>query len=247
MKSSALREYLTAAPGQPTLVCCPHAGGAASFFASWRMHLPTGWGLAALRYPAREDRLSHPMPPALEHLAEAAADELAARDDLLVLFGHSMGASVAYELALRLAAVGRPPGLLAVSARAPSHRISHLDGGMPQTDDELVAHLRRLSSSMSAFLDEPELRQLVMPAVRADYELVRGYGPTAPRRVASGILALSGASDAGAPAAVMAGWADLCEGGFAARDLPGDHFYLVGQEVAVIGAIAARLAAGQPV
>lgn len=85
------------------LACFPHAGGSASFFRSWSERLPPDIDLLALQYPGREDRFNEAPATRLEDLADGAA--LALRDFAdapLALFGHSLGAALAYETALRL-------------------------------------------------------------------------------------------------------------------------------------------------
>ncbi|HGP4332947.1 TPA: pyochelin biosynthesis editing thioesterase PchC, partial [Pseudomonas aeruginosa] len=91
------------------LACFPHAGGSASFFRSWSERLPPDIDLLALQYPGREDRFNEAPATRLEDLADGAA--LALRDFAdapLALFGHSLGAALAYETALRLESAGAP-------------------------------------------------------------------------------------------------------------------------------------------
>lgn len=86
----------------------PHAGGSASFFRSWSERLPPDIDLLALQYPGREDRFNEAPATRLEDLSDGAA--LALRDFAdapLALFGHSLGAALAYETALRLEASAR--------------------------------------------------------------------------------------------------------------------------------------------
>lgn len=99
------------------LVCMPHAGGAASFFRGWAGALPWDLDLLALQYPGREDRFGEPCARSIDALAGPAAEALVeyARQPL-VLFGHSLGAALAYEVALRLEQRGAPPLYVAVSS-----------------------------------------------------------------------------------------------------------------------------------
>ncbi|HEJ1191670.1 TPA: pyochelin biosynthesis editing thioesterase PchC, partial [Pseudomonas aeruginosa] len=105
------------------LACFPHAGGSASFFRSWSERLPPDIDLLALQYPGREDRFNEAPATRLEDLADGAA--LALRDFAdapLALFGHSLGAALAYETALRLESAGAPLRHLFVSAHPAPHR-----------------------------------------------------------------------------------------------------------------------------
>jgi pyochelin biosynthesis protein PchC len=101
MSGSWLRGFHPAPPGAPRLVCLPFAGGSASFFHPLSAALPDVEVLAA-QYPGRQDRLSEPPVADLGAMADAVAAEQPADSARTVLFGHSVGALVAYEVARRL-------------------------------------------------------------------------------------------------------------------------------------------------
>ncbi|MEU7717518.1 thioesterase II family protein [Streptomyces tibetensis] len=208
------------------VVCFPHAGGAASYFVPWVKAVPGDAELFAVRYPGREDRLADPFAESMEQLAEEITHASAPLFDRpVVFFGHSMGASVAYEVAARLAVRGRPPSLLGVSARhgpGSAHRaraVAHLD------DDGLMAEVSALGGTPAQALAHRELRSLVLPAVRADYRLLDTYEPrvvTLPCPVA----AYCGTEDRDVPEPAVGAWQAVTASGFALRAFPGGHFYL---------------------
>ena len=108
-------------------------------------------------------------------MADAIADDLGPWFDRPVaLFGHSMGATLGYEVARRLEARGaRPLGLFASACRAPSaQRIEYVH---QRDDDGLIAALKELSGTDSAVLGDDELLRMVLPAVRGDYTAVETY------------------------------------------------------------------------
>ncbi|MDT0616396.1 thioesterase II family protein, partial [Streptomyces lancefieldiae] len=123
------------------LVCFPAAGAGARCGTHWPLGLPADIGVLAVRYPGREDRFGDPFPLRLEDLADDIAKAL---DGLtrhrLVLFGHSMGASVAHEVALRLHERGCPPAALCVSGRRATHALAGRQM-ISGTDDEVIAHV----------------------------------------------------------------------------------------------------------
>src|SRR5687767_15700848 len=95
-----IRQYHPA-PGSPIrLVCLPHAGGSASFYFPVSRSLSPEVDVLAVQYPGRQDRRHEPMVADIPALSRLVADELAGwLDKPLALFGHSMGASLAFEVA----------------------------------------------------------------------------------------------------------------------------------------------------
>lgn len=209
------------------LVCFPHAGGAASFFLPWAEALPEGVELLAVRYPGRQDRIAEPFAATMEELVDALTPACAPLlDRPVVFFGHSMGASVAYEVAVRLAA-DRSPGvaLLCVSSRhgpgaAPPRRFpAHVD------DEEFVARLLALGGTEQQALAHPELRRLILPGIRADYRLLETYEPSAVT-LPSLVVGYYGTSDQHVPEPAVRAWETVAGSGFDLRPFEGDHFYL---------------------
>ncbi|MFC4498117.1 MULTISPECIES: thioesterase II family protein [Streptomyces] len=224
------------------LVCLPHAGGTAHLFHGWPARLPDDTELLAVRYPGRQDRLAEPCVEDMAALADAVTEALAPYTGLpLTLFGHSMGSAVAYEVALRLEARGVPVAHLLVSGRAAPHRAR--PAGVPDGDDDaLLAVVRGLGDHQAEAYDIPELRELLLPALRADYRLIEAYRPDRPVALRAPITAYTGRDDTSCPAQAVGAWAELTEPGrFALRSFPGDHFYLVGHETELVADIAARI------
>jgi surfactin synthase thioesterase subunit len=243
-----LRSHGPAAGGPPRLrlVCFPHAGGSAQLFHGWPALLPPDVELLAVRYPGRQERLAEPCAEDMPALADAVTAALLPHlDRPLALFGHSMGSSVAYETALRLERRhGVVPRRLFVSARSAPHRARrtglHLRG-----DDELVAGVRRLGSPGAQAYDIPELRELLLPTLRADYRLIENYRPaTPPVPTGAPITACLGREDPGCdPEAVLA-WSELTGAGdFDLRTYPGGHFYLAEREAELVSDITKALEA----
>lgn len=227
------------------LVCFPHAGGWASAYRSWPGGLPSDAAVLAVRYPGREDRLGDPFPSGLEALADTVADALT---DLarhrLVLFGHSMGASVAHEVALRLHARGYPPAALCVSGRRPPHTLADRRGRF-ETDEQIIADVVRFDETRAGVFAEPGLREVVLPAVRDDYRLVGGYARGRRPPLDCPVYGYTGDADPEVTPQQMLGWGEMTHGGFRLRVLPGGHFYLKPEEAALLadlGDVLTRLA-----
>ncbi|SHF27149.1 thioesterase II family protein [Streptoalloteichus hindustanus] len=241
-RSGSLRAFRPRPLARRRLVCFPHAGGGGGFFRSWLDLVPADVELVAVQYPGREDRTREAFVSDMAELADAVAEDLA-RDLTrpLVLFGHSMGASVAYEVARRLAA-RRPEAveLLAVSGqvgpreqrRTPVEHMTH------RLDDERFGQaLAELGGTPAEVLADPELRALLFPVVRNDYRLIESYEPAPAPPLSVDVLALIGDRDEGADLTAVSAWADATTGRFRLRVFPGDHFFLVPHRREVVAAI----------
>jgi pyochelin biosynthetic protein PchC len=105
-----IRRFHPSPDAAARLACFPHAGGSASIFFPLSRDLAPRAEVLAMQYLGRQDRRAEPNVPNMGRLADRAAEALAVANDLpLFLFGHSMGATLAYETARRLQAAGRPP------------------------------------------------------------------------------------------------------------------------------------------
>lgn len=206
------------------LVCFPHAGGSASFYRGWAEHLPSGVELAIAMYPGREDRLLDPHPDTLEELAAEFAPSVP-WDVPPVLFGHSMGAAVAFEVARRMT---HPPVRLIVSGHPAPHQ-QRLQDVHLRADDGLLEELRAIGGPTVGLLDHPQVRDLVLPMIRADYRLSERYRPGRRRPLPVPITALIGRADPEVDEAEARAWADWTESGFELNTVPGGHFHFVGR------------------
>ena len=226
------------------LVCFPHAGGAASFYHPVSARLAPGTEVVAVQYPGRQDRFSEPAPTDLATIADLAYDALKGLLGQLPtgLFGHSMGALVAFEVARRMEADGLAPVHLFVSGRgAPSIPRT---GGRPRDDAGIVAELRDMAGTDAALLADDELLEMILPAVRSDYAAVDGYRCAPGVTVRCPVTALGGDDDPRASLTDVRAWQGHTEGGFDMKVFPGGHFYLVEQAPAVIAELRSRLASG---
>ncbi|MCE3556018.1 alpha/beta fold hydrolase [Pseudonocardia sp. RS11V-5] len=166
-------------------------------------------------------------------MAETLLGLLATDPRPLVLFGHSLGGTLAYEVARRLP---RPPVRVVVSARiAPTVPPAAVFRG--GTDDELAAELSRLGGTDARVLAHPELRALVLPAFRADLRAADGYThpPGPPLRCP--VRLLLGADDPAVDETDALRWAEVAPAGFTHRVLPGGHFSLHEQRDEVLAEI----------
>jgi len=229
------------------LFCFSHAGGGPSFFRPWTACLDPQIAVRRVLLPGREWRLEE---PPFRRVADLVPPLCAALEPYLdqpyALFGHSMGAAVAYEVARRLAGTGTGgPRCLIVSGRpapgaaANGRRLSDLP------DDEFVRQVARLNGIPPEVLNEPELLSMLMPTLRADYELSETYQPLPGGRLDCRVIAYISTSDPVAQYTEMLAWRKVTTSEFSVRVFRGDHFYLKGGRPDVLNAVREDVTAGE--
>ncbi|MBW4717832.1 thioesterase II family protein [Saccharothrix obliqua] len=239
----ALRCYRPVRAPSARLICFPHGGSGPAFYRTWADLVPPDVEISVAAYPGRQERLAEPPATTVDRLVEPVVAEL--RDvGPVALFGHSMGAVVAYEVAHRLVETGRTPVALFVSAHRPPHRLGERT---ERPDAELAALLRHLGGVDPVLLDDPELVDLVLDPLRTDHRLMTRYQPTRRGPLPVPVVGYAGADDPLVDPADLAGWADLTSAGACVRVWPGDHFYLVPQAARLLADMTARLRADEEV
>ncbi len=230
------------------LVCFPHAGGSASAYHSLSAALSeVGVEAWVIQYPGRQERFREACAERVDLLVDAVTAEfrLLLGDGLpFGLFGHSMGAVLAFETARRLEGGGHQPAVLVVSGRqAPS--LPWPQPGAPSLGDAddtvLVEELRLLAGQEAQALDHPALLRLVLPALRADYRMLEDYTYVPGAGLGCPVVALAGDRDPRVAADAVARWERETRAGFAMRVLPGGHFFVDEHLPYIVETIGSRL------
>ena len=215
------------APDAPTrLVCFAHAGGSASYFYPVSQALSPSLDVLAVQYPGRQDRRAEPAFEDVPRLVDALVDEVAVwADRPLALFGHSLGATVAFEVARRLQARGTEvSALFASGRRAPSrHRPAWVHEG---DDDALIGEMLKLEGTDAQMLTDPELVRMILPALRADYKAAETYRYRPGPPLTCPVYALTGDADPQVDVPDAESWREHTTGPFALHVFSGGHFYL---------------------
>ncbi|MFC9279474.1 thioesterase II family protein [Streptomyces collinus] len=238
-----IRRFHPAPRAAAQLVCLAHAGGAASYFFPVSRALSPAVDVLAVQYPGRQERRREAPFEDAELLADAVTGQLADLTDRpLALFGHSLGATVAFEVARRLEAAGTTLSALFVSGRtAPSrHRAQWVHLG---DDERLLAEIVKMEGTEPAMLQDPELVRMILPALRSDYKAAETYRyrPGPPLRCP--VVALTGDADPQVTEAEAEAWREHTSGPFELRVFPGGHFYLNQHAGDVVALIRERLMA----
>ena len=222
------------APGaRLRLVCFPYAGGAASLYRRWRDAFPATVEVCAVELPGRGRRLGE---PPISDITRLCDESIAALDQLpgnlpIALFGHSMGALIAFEMARRLD--GRVAHLFASAAPGPGLRRHRPVNAHPRpvselTDDEFKHRLRSLGGTPPQVLDNDEFMARFLPMLRADFLVIEHYRVDPEVRISSPITVFTGAADHGltaSDAAVLA-WRERTTARARILELDAGHFFL---------------------
>lgn len=237
-----IRRYHPAPTSEVQLVCFPHAGGSASFYLPVSAALTPAIDVAAIQYPGRQDRRAEPNVGSIPDLANAIFNAIRPLADRpLAFFGHSMGAILAYEVAVRLEDAGAAPlaRLYVSGRRAPSCR--RQESLHQQTDQAITAELEHLSGTSSDLLADPEVLAMILPAVKSDYKAIETYRPVGTRPVQAPVTAIIGDEDSKVTVDEARAWRQYSTASFDLRVLPGGHFYLIDRGREVIRLIAGDL------
>jgi surfactin synthase thioesterase subunit len=227
------------------LFCLPHAGGGASAYRTWLGRLP-GVSVLPVQLPGREARLRHlpyeRMEPLVTDLAEVVLG--VAGEGPYAVYGHSLGALVAFELVREVRRRGgAAPVQLFVSGCVAPHVT--FDDGPPvlgMTRAELVAMLRDLGGTPEWLLADPGVLEMILPAVRADFSVKETYryAPEAP--LTTPVTVLASTDDPRASAPMQQLWAEQTLGGCRVHTLVGGHFAVFEQSETTFGYLTAALA-----
>ncbi|MEV7727425.1 alpha/beta fold hydrolase [Streptomyces sp. NPDC087917] len=228
-------------PDVPVLVVFPHAGGNASFYLRLSADLAGHCEVLVLQYPGRQDRLGEPVPDTLTGTLDGIEEAILPwRGRPTVLFGHSMGAVLAFELARRWERAGAGPRGLILSGR---NSPLTPEGPPPALDDDsLIARVGALAGTDPELLADPGFRELILPSLRGDYAALQNHRYVPGPLLRAPVSVLCGDDDPRTDEAGTRAWRELTEAAFTLRGMPGGHFYLLEQHEAVVRAVREDLA-----
>ncbi len=237
------------APHQPNpqatlrLFCFPYAGGTSSIFNSWPGHLPAWVEVCPVHLTGRESRFREPPFTRLAPLVESMAGAiLPLLDRPFAFFGHSMGALIGFELIRYLQKEHQPMPICFFASGRGAPQIRHktlLHHRLPEP--EFVQELRRLKATPREVLDHAELMRLVIPAVRADFEICETYSYSPQPALNCAITAFGGGRDKHVGIRQLAGWRHQTTSLFSQHVFPGDHFFLHSAKKHVLDMLSRQL------
>jgi surfactin synthase thioesterase subunit len=228
-RQANFKPWIKRFPGKPggATVVFPHAGGAAAAYrALATLMAAKGVDACVVQYPQRADRLTH---PATETVEAMAAELFDAGDwdgiGPLRLFGHCMGAVVAFEFARIAERHGVDVRELWVSASQAPGTVA-ASPPLPTTGRELLADVVDLGGTDPRLLADEDFVDLLLRAVRADYEAFNRYSCAPDVRIRADIHVLGGSYDHRVDRDMLQRWDTHTDGVFTLLMFDGGHFYL---------------------
>lgn len=225
------------------LFCFPYAGGTAAVYRNWAELLPSTVQVVPVELPGRGVRLKEApflsLPPLIEVLAPAIMPLL---DAPFAFFGHSMGAVISFELARRLRReYDREAEMLFISGRQAPQIPDRDPATYHLPRDKFIEELGKLDGTPKEVLEHAELMELMIPLLRADFQLIQTYEyvPSSPLRCP--ITAYGGLEDRDVSRDDLSGWREMTSSSFALHMLPGDHFFLRSSQTLLLRLLAQGL------
>ncbi|HLM58380.1 MAG TPA: alpha/beta fold hydrolase [Pyrinomonadaceae bacterium] len=210
------------------LFCFPYAGGSALVYRQWADRLPRQVEVCPVQLPGRGHRLGEVPVNRMAPLVALVAREIRPLlNKRFAFFGHSMGATTAFEVARLLRRERAPqPSHLFISAR----RAPQVPNPDPPTynlpESELIEDLRRLNGTPPEVFDEPDLLKMMLPLIRADFEVTQTYAYGEEPPLDCPITVYGGLGDRGVKRENLDAWCTQTTAPCAVRLFPGDHFYI---------------------
>ncbi|HCU25433.1 MAG TPA: putative thioesterase [Deltaproteobacteria bacterium] len=223
------------------IFCFPYAGGGAHVFREWPDFLPKEILVVPVQLPGHGSWLKKAPFKHLQPLVQELAGDLSF-DSPFVFFGHSMGALIAFELSreLRRRNLPRPDHLFVSAHGAP--QVKRVDSPSSRlSTPEFLEKLRRLDGTPPEVLEHPDLMEIFLPILRADFELVETYEYQKEAPLECPLSVFGGIQDPDVSRADLDAWRGLTHGPFSLSMFPGDHFFLHQEKRRLLKQIAQKI------
>ncbi|MBJ6362382.1 thioesterase II family protein [Paenibacillus sp. GCM10012307] len=214
------------------LVVLPHAGGNANFYRDLVQYLRPDIECIIIQYPGRQERLLEDMVNNIDDYADRVTEVLSLIVDGVkptILYGHSMGALIAYNMLNRNGHMLTSIEKLVVSCHAPPTRKVGGEYNKVDDDDSVIEYLKSVGGLEDRVSENKMMLELIIPAVRNDLFAVRNFSLIKAYKVAVPIYGIQATEDCGIKASDMQKWALLTGKEFELVQFPGNHFYMLDQ------------------
>lgn len=227
------------------LICLPYAGAGASSYRPWTALAGDALEIVALQLPGRE-RLIDEEPyrdvhRAVEGLMDQLRDRLGEDGGRVALFGHSLGAVLAYELAHRLGAEPRIELVHVFVSGSPQPARGRERRATGLSDADFLARVGEFAGYHHPALDDPEMREMILPALRADVEMHENYVPGTGLPLDAPLTVVRGEDDDLVGYDDAESWSKVAGRDFEHVEVPGGHMYLTEAVSALVRLIASTV------
>jgi medium-chain acyl-[acyl-carrier-protein] hydrolase len=207
-------------------VCFPYAGAGSTVFHAWPQGSPENVEIYAAQLPGRQDRLQHAPVTRVRTIVERVAGELSRLPAMsTILYGHSFGGILAYEIARCLQVASAAPAALVIGARRaphlpPAHTPIHQ---LPEADFLDAIHLR-FGTPLAVL--RSEVMALALRSLRSDFEALETYAHVPGAPLESPVTVLRGRHDTSVSAGDAAAWQEVARGPIALHEIGAGHFFV---------------------
>lgn len=210
------------------LIILPHAGGSASYFRQWADISEPDLEIVVVQYPGRESRIAEPLVSDMNRLVSTLATGLKSLlNKPYILFGHSMGGGIAYELAMRIQAYRYPAPIQLIVSAVEGPSCHHATKVHKASDEVMLNELKRLNGTGVDLNAYPELLDMMMPLLRNDYKLIETYQPDLnAAKLQHPLTVMLGSTDTELSYEEAEAWQQVCTQPINIETYEGGHFYL---------------------
>jgi acyl transferase domain-containing protein/surfactin synthase thioesterase subunit len=228
---------------QIRLIGFPYAGGSPTVFQPWSEELPKTLEMAAIQLPGRGARLKEDFYLSMEQLVDSLTPELIPYlDKPFIFFGHCLGGIQAFEVAQKLRKDYdlQPIHLFTAGSRAPQfYNPRQLEIDIQQfnhnthaanhelSEKQFIDMLREVNfANNQALFEDEETRNLMLPIIKADYQINNNYMYHAQSPLDIPITAFGGRVDPYVTGEQVLGWSEHTTAQFEVQFHPGDHYFM---------------------
>jgi len=226
------------------LFCFPHAGVGPSVFRGWADDLGADTEVCLIQPPGKEGRHREAPCSSLETLLPALIEHmLPLLDRPFAFYGHSLGAKVGFECAVRLRRIHHvePTHIFVGASPAPQLPWRHSPLRLLPVEEFLSEVEKRYGALPPEVISDAEMRALVLPILRADFAIIETYKYSPEPPLNCGLTAFGGLQDPTVKRPELEAWREQVTGRFRLQMLDGNHLFLKSCRAELLESIAGEL------
>lgn len=213
------------------LYCIPYSGGSADVYLKWNKHVPETIEIVPVELAGRGKRIKQPLHESLEEVVSDIADMIESDHndwESYAILGHSMGALLAFETYYELLrrGVDMPDHMFFSGRKAPQNKTKTQFYLLPE--EEFLKVVFVYGGTTPAIMQNPELRKLFLPILRADFKIAETYDyKSRTEKITCPITIVNGTEDDSVLEFDMNEWCEFAGSTFTNKEVQGDHFFIM--------------------